>query len=291
MAGTLGDASAPPFGPPTDGRGGATNGEPGRVMCEVVHGGRGVGRIGRLGYRPSSKTPTMARLARLSLAGLPHLVEQSGHNGHPVATDAVDRAAYRDFLARAAAETGLSVHAYCIERARVLLLATPATDDALSRAIQRIGRSYTAWFNRRHGRSGTLWAGRFRATVIEPQSELVAAMRHVEADAALAGDASAAPAERVSSVAHHLGLLSDPLVSDHARFWELGNTPFDRHAAYRLLVMQPLADRERSRFDNAVRKGWALGPDAFLRDLEARLERRVRPRSPGRPRRQGSPAA
>lgn len=231
----------------------------------------------------------MARLARLSLAGLPHLVEQSGHNGRPVATDAADRAAYRDFLARAAAETGLAIHAYCIEPARVLLLVTPPTDDALSRTIQRVGRSYTVWFNRRHGCSGTLWAGRFRATVIEPQSELVAAMRHVESDAALAGDASAVAPERVSSVAHHLGLLNDPLVSDHARFWDLGNTPFDRHAAYRLLVTQPLAGRERSRFDDAVRKGWALGPEPFLQELEVRLDRRVRPRPPGRPRRQAKP--
>ncbi len=227
----------------------------------------------------------MARLPRLSIAGLPHLLEQSGHNGQPVSTGAEDRQAYRDFLARASGETAVSIHAYCLMPTRVLLLATPRDAEGLSRLMQRVGRQYTAWFNRRHGRSGTLWAGRFRTTVIDPQTELVPAMRHVEVDAALAGDGQAPPEARVSSVAHHLGTAVDPLVSDHAAFWALGNTPFERHAAYRLLVLQPLSAAERHRADEAVRKGWALGPEGFLAALAAQSERRLRPLTPGRPRR------
>lgn len=227
----------------------------------------------------------MARLSRLSVADLPHLVEQSGHNAQAVSTDAQDREAYRGFLAQAAAEAGVAIHAYCLDSNRVLLLATPHDADGLSRMMQRLGRRYTAWFNRRHGRSGTLWAGRFRTTVIDPQTQLVPAMRHVECDAALAGDATAAAGARISSVAHHLGMLVDPLVSDHLRFWALGNTPFERHAAYRLLVTQPLTERERRVFDDAVRKGWALGPEAFLARLAEQSSRRVQPLAPGRPRR------
>lgn len=228
----------------------------------------------------------MARLPRLSIAGLPHLVEQSGHNGQAVTTDDEDRQAYRSFLALAAGEAGVAIHAYCLSPARVLLLATPREDQSLSRLMQRVGRQYTAWFNRRHGRSGTLWAGRFRTTVIDPQAELVPAMRHLEGDAALAGDAQAPAEARISSVAHHLGTGIDPLVTDHSGFWALGNTPFERHAAYRLLVLQPVGEIERHRFDEAVRKGWAVGPPSFLAALAARSDRRLRPLSPGRPRRQ-----
>lgn len=227
----------------------------------------------------------MARLPRLSIAGLPHLLEQSGHNGQAVTTDAEDRRAYRDFLSHAADEVGVSIHAYCLAPARILLLATPRDDESLSRLMQRVGRQYTAWFNRRHGRSGTLWAGRFRTTVIDPQAELVLAMRHLEGDAALVGDAQAPAEARISSVAHHLGTGVDPVVKDHSGFWALGNTPFERHAAYRLLVLQPLGDAERERFDEAVRKGWALGSSSFLATLAGRSERRLRPLTPGRPRR------
>lgn len=216
---------------------------------------------------------------------MPHLIEQSGHNGQAVFGDAGDRAAYRGFLAEAAGAEGVAIHAYCLDARRVLLLASPREPVALSRMMQSVGRRYTAWFNRRHARSGTLWAGRFRATVVDPQTQVVPAMRHVESDAALAGDATNGPASRVSSAAHHLGTSVDPLVSDHLGFWALGNTPFERHAAYRLLVLHPLSEAERHRFDDSVRKGWALGPDAFLALLAEHASRRVRPLSPGRPRR------
>ena len=227
----------------------------------------------------------MARLPRLSVADLPHLVEQEGHNHQPIFLDEADRSAYRDVLHQVAAESGVAIHAYCLAERRLVLLVTPREADGLSRMMQRVGRRYTAWFNRRHARSGTLWSGRFRATVVDPQTELISAMCYVESDVALAGDASAPAPQRVSSAAHHLGLATDRLVSDHTRFWALGNTPFERHAAYRMLLMQPLSAADRARFDEAVRKGWALGADDFLRLLAVQAERRVRPLMPGRPRR------
>lgn len=229
----------------------------------------------------------MARLPRLSAAGLPHLVEQGGHNGQTIFLDGVDRKAYRLALLRVAIDSGVAIHAYCLEASRLLLLATPRTADGLSKMMQRVGRLYTAEFNRRHGRSGTLWSGRFRTTVLQAENCLIAAMCHVESDAALAGDGRLPEGERISSVAHHLGLVVDPLVSDHALFWALGNTPFERHAAYGLLVMQALQPDGRRRFDDAVRKGWALGTEAFLAQLSATTLRRVRPLTAGRPR--GSP--
>ncbi|QTN21877.1 transposase [Rhizobacter sp. AJA081-3] len=226
----------------------------------------------------------MARLPRLSVAGVPHLVEQGGHNGQALFLDSADRRAYRESLREAATASGVALHAYLLDTARVLLLATPRDAGALSRMMQRVGRRYTAEFNRRHERSGTLWSGRFRATVLQPGTCFIAAMRHVESDAAVAGDGGAADGERISSVAHHLGLVVDPLVSDHALFWALGNTPFERHAAYGLLAMQPIQPEERRRFDDAVRKGWALGTEAFLAEIAATTSRRVRPLTAGRPR-------
>ena len=226
----------------------------------------------------------MARLPRLSAGGLPHLVEQRGHNGQAIFLNGADRAAYRAGLLMAAADSGVVLHAYCLDAERVLLLATPRDSNGLSRLMQRVGRRYTGEFNRRHGRSGTVWSGRFRATVLQPENCFMAAMCHVESDAALAGDGQAAEADRISSVAHHLGLGADPLVTDHALFWALGNTPFERNAAYGLLVMQPLQPAGRRRFDDAVRKGWALGSDSFLAGLAASTSRRVRPLTAGRPR-------
>lgn len=232
----------------------------------------------------------MARLPRLSVPGLPHLVEHGGHNRQPVFTDEADRQAFRDMLRDAAADAFVAIHAYALGERRLLLLATPTEPGALSRMMQGLARRYTVWFNKRHGRAGTLWAGRFGATVIDPDVELIAAMRHIESDAVLSGDASAPRDRRWSSAAHHLGVDHDPIVSDHLRFWALGNTPFERHASYRDAVSQPLSDAERRRFDDAARKGWALGSERFVESLGQLSGRRAVPRRPGRPRARTSAA-
>src|SRR5437764_337892 len=114
----------------------------------------------------------MARLPRLAIAGLPHLVIQRGHNGQIVFADAVDRASYRAALREAAGKAGVAIHAYALLDAQVRMLVTPESPQALSSLMQSVGRRYTAGFNRRHGRSGTLWDGRFRATVIDAPTYL-----------------------------------------------------------------------------------------------------------------------
>ena len=163
---------------------------------------------------------------------------------------------------------------------KVLLLLTPATATALGTLMQGLGRRYGAAFNRRHGRRGTLWAGRFRTAVVQAGPHLLDAMLHVD----LQGQAAGGGAAAWSSLGHRLGERRDLLITDCAAWWALGNTPFERNAAYGLLVMQPLQPAGRRRFDDAVRKGWALGSDSFLAGLAASTSRRVRPLTAGRPR-------
>jgi putative transposase len=225
----------------------------------------------------------MARLPRMAVPGLPHLIVQAGHDSQPVFRDAADRRAYREALAQAAATCAVDVHAYALAGRRVLLLATPHTDGALSRMMQRIGRQYTVAFNHRHGRSGTLWDGRYRAAVIEPSGWLLAAMRLVEAEVATGASPATADTEGASSGPHHRGERPDPLITDHPAFWALGNTPFERQAAYGLLSNQPLDSAMRQRMEHAMSHGWALGSERFLAQLAQRLTRPVRPRPAGRP--------
>jgi putative transposase len=226
----------------------------------------------------------MSRLPRLAIAGQPHLVVQRGVASQPVFVDDEDRRAFLARLGEAAAATAhrVSVHAYALLDTEIHLVVTPADAAALSRMMQSLGRTYVAGFNRRHQRSGTLWQGRFRATVLEPERYLVAAMQYVETRPASAGfvDAIDYP---WSSVAHHVGRQASSLITDHPVFWRLGNTPFDREAAYRRLIEHPLPEREASQLQMAVDKGWALGTDQFLHDMELVTRRRLRPLARGRP--------
>lgn len=226
----------------------------------------------------------MARLTRLCVPGWPHLLVQTGHNHQPVFRDDADRKLFLELLRSAATTHGVAIHAYALLDNEVRLLATPSSDNSLSRMMQSVGRRYGSAFNRRHGHAGSLWEGRFRATVVEPERHLLACMRFIEQSPG-AGEAGTSLGQQAwSSAVHHLGGQADPLISDHLLYWSLGNTPFEREAAYRALLQQALTLEELTLMAGAARKGWPLGSPGFLAKLSGSTPRRLTPLPRGRPR-------
>lgn len=242
----------------------------------------------------------MARLTRLAVAGWPHLVVQRVHDGQLLARDDLDRTTLLAALRDAARATQVAIHAYSVDDNRLLLLATPPDSGALSALMQAFGRRYVALYNRRHGRTGSLWAERFRATVIEPARYVLPCMAYVELHPlgalsggaglpAVSGWAARVAEDRWSSGAHHLGRRADPLVNDHPLYWALGNTPFEREVAYRRLLDEGLSAAQVADIGAALHKAWALGGAAFLAELEKSSERRLTPLPRGRPRKSVAP--
>jgi putative transposase len=231
----------------------------------------------------------MARLPRLGVAGWPHLVVQRAHDGQLLARDELDGQALMATLREVSRQYGLSIHAYCLAPDHLHLLATPATDEALSLVMQALGRRYVAAYNRRHGRQGGLWAGRYRSTVLDPAPYLLDVMAFVESHAWRAGQVSRLEDDVHSSVRHHLGIKTDPLISDHALFWGLGNTPFERDAAWRRRLEAGLSLSLVQSVAQAVHKGWALMNAEAASKLEVSVGRRLMPRARGRPRKTPTP--
>ena len=225
----------------------------------------------------------MARMARLAIAGLPHHLIQLGHNRQAIFVDDDDRRRYLDAVREAALDSGVSVHAYVLLANRVHLLATPINEGALSRMMQRVGRRYVGAFNKRHARVGTLWDGRFRCSVLEPASYLLACMTELEVKPVRQGLVHEPQGFAWSSAAHHHGLSNDPLIVEHPIYWALGNTPFEREAAYKLLTQHALTCGEDSAIEHSTLKGWALGTKSFLASSEGVSARRLSPLSRGRP--------
>jgi putative transposase len=228
----------------------------------------------------------MARPVRLLVPGEVHLLSQHGHNGQPVFRDDDDRRRYLDDLREVCAVNQVALHAYALLDDRVCLLATPSSAEGVSRLMQGVGRRYVVWHNRRHGRSGTLWEGRFRAVVIDAAEHATAALRYVDSLPLRGGVAPDLLATAWSSAAHHLGVRRDRLLSDPVQFWALGNTPFEREALYRQALLQGLSGAEWRRFDEALVRGGALGPSDFIRRLEGLVQRSLVARPRGRPRRE-----
>ncbi|WP_022982449.1 transposase [Ideonella sp. B508-1] len=222
----------------------------------------------------------MVRPQRLFLPAHPHHVVQRGHNHGPIFLDDEDRRQYLHHLAEVARESRVAVHAYALGEDRVHLLLTPQTAEAISRMMQALGRRYVAAFNRRYGRSGTLWAGRFASHLVD-EASVLDCQCYLESIVAPIG--SEAESVVWTSAAHHLGSRHDPLVTPHRVVWALGNTPFEREAAYRARLGQGVSPATRQAIEQAMRSGLLLGDESARHALERELHRSLAPRPRGRP--------
>ena len=225
----------------------------------------------------------MARLPRLTLPGYPHHIIQRGNNRQAIF---VTRSDYEDLLtllAEDAARFGVAIHAYVLMGNHFHLLATPSTAQGVPQMMQAVGRSYVRRFNNRQGRTGTLWEGRYKSTLIQTESYLLACMAYIDLNPVRAGLCAAPTDYPWSSHGHCVGLRVDPLITPHPLYWELGNTPFAREAAYAQLVQAGISGQTRSALTESTLRGWALGEPDFVADLQKRTGRRVAKTGAGRP--------
>lgn len=225
----------------------------------------------------------MARTTRLVVAGMPHHLLQRGNNRQAIFLDDDDRRQFLLVLREVAAVHRVAIHAYVLMDNHVHLLATPATETALSALMQSLGRRYVAWFNRRHQRTGTLWDGRYKLSVVDPEACLLICQRYIELNPQRTGGVADAAEHPWSSLAHHLGGAPDPLVSSHAAYWSLGNTPFEREAMYRDWLAQGVSPAEAGRVTAALSQSGVLGDAGFALRLGQQMHRQVAPRRRGRP--------
>lgn len=225
----------------------------------------------------------MARLPRLTLPDYPHHVIQRGNNRQIIVATATDCRMLLDVLEQNAKKFEVAIHAYVLMSNHFHLLATPRTANGLPHMMQAVGRSYVRYFNATQKRSGTLWEGRYKSTVIQSERYLLACMVYIDLNPVRAGLVARASDYPWSSHGHYVGLHADRLVTPHALFWELGNTPFDREAAYAEMVQAGINSVQQQALSDATLRGWALGDADFVANLQKLTARRVSKAGAGRP--------
>jgi putative transposase len=225
----------------------------------------------------------MARLPRLIVPGQPHHVIQTGNNNQLVFQDADDYRAFLGWLRTAAKNYKVAVHAYVLMPNHLHLLVTPADEDGLGQMMQWIGRYYVPYFNQKYSRSGTLWNGRYKTSLIDAEQYFMLCSRYIEFNPVRNGMVVRAEDYPWSSYCHHAGIRPDGLVTDHAQVWALGNTPFQREAAYIAIAEPALTAQEIDTVGKALLKGWPLGSEQFKTALEKKVKRQVLPAKRGRP--------
>lgn len=119
--------------------------------------------------------------------------------------------------------------------------------------------------------------------MIDAEQYLMTCCRYIELNPVRGGLVTNVGDYPWSSYPHHIGLKSDPVITDHPLYWALGNTPFEREAAYKASVELGLSKAELRDVSDATLKGWALGSEAFKLSLEKQTQRRIRQVKRGRP--------
>lgn len=225
----------------------------------------------------------MARLPRLTLPGYPHHVIQRGNNRQAIFASAADYQSLLDLLDENAEKFGIAIHAYVLMSNHFHLLATPQTTDGLPLMMQAVGRRYVRYFNDGQKRSGTLWEGRYKSTLIQTDRYLLACMVYIDLNPVRAALVAQARDYPWSSHGHYTGQRTDKLITPHGLLWELGNTPFAREAAYAELVQSGISPAQQAALTDFALRGWALGEPDFVANLQKKTQRRVAKSTAGRP--------
>ena len=224
----------------------------------------------------------MPRKPRFFIADLPIHIAHRGNNRQPIFFTADDYGAYLSWLGEAADRWGCAIHAYVLMTNHVHLLMTPSDAQSISRVMQYVGRRYVPYVNHTYRRSGTLWEGRFKASLIQAQAYLLACYRYIELNPVRAGMVKAPEDYTWSSYRSNAFAEEDPMLTPHPDYLALGRSEPARRAAYRQLFATP--DQELvTQMRKCLQTGTPFGNDRFREKIEQTLGRKVGFSQRGRP--------
>jgi len=228
------------------------------------------------------------RRPRLHLPGVALHITHRGVNRAATFLDDEDCASYLQHLHLAASAHAVSLHGYVLMTNHVHLLVSADTPGAISRTMQALGRRYVRAINARHGRTGTLWEGRFKSCLVDSDGYLLRCLRYIELNPVRAAMTDSPQGHRWSSVHTHLGLRQDSRLTLHPQYLALGDDSATRIARYRELLLEPLHEDELSAIRSHILQERALGSPTFQAMVAKTLNRPVQVQPPGRPRKQGA---
>ncbi len=219
----------------------------------------------------------MPRLARFVITGQPQHVIQRGNNRQDIFRVEGDYHFYLEKLKEAAEKHRCDIHAYVLMTNHVHLVVTPHRDNSIGKMMQMLGRYYVQYFNYLNERTGTLWEGRYKATLIDTEQYLLTCMRYIELNPVRANNLANHPSQYPwSSYRYHALGQRDELITPHREYRRLGTTQADRQAAYRQLFRTRIPDTTLEAIREATNKAWVLGSDRFVQRMAKQLERSVR---------------
>lgn len=226
----------------------------------------------------------MARKPRFNLPGIPQHVIQRGNNKEPCFYSEDDYRRYLQDLHEAAITNHAAIHAYVLMTNHVHLLVTPAQPYSVTHMMQDLGRKYVPYINRRYKRTGTLWEGRYKSSLVDSEAYLLTCMRYIEMNPVRAGMTQHPGEYHWSSYASNAQTTASDLIRPHPLYLSLGKTDAERAKAYRNLFRDHIGQKEVLDIRESLNQELVLGREDFKDKVEKMQNRQVRIGQSGRPR-------
>jgi len=233
----------------------------------------------------------MPRLPRPVVADIPLHIIQRGNNRQQCFFSESDYLVYLDLLKRCALQAGCRVHAYVLMTNHVHLLMTPSSAEAPADMMKSLGQRYVQYVNKRYTRTGSLWEGRYKSSLVQHDRYLLGCQRYIELNPVRAGMVLHPSHYAWSSYRVNAHGAPSELITPHPAYVNLAHAVTAREGAYRKLFDTTLPNSFLNKVRLAINGNFALGNKRFTADLAQRLGRQVAPRPAGRPRGDSRPAS
>lgn len=190
---------------------------------------------------------------------------------------------YLRSLGEGAEKHDCQIHAYVLMANHTHLLITPGENRSIPLLMQTLGRNYVQRVNRHYDRTGPLWEGRYKASLVQDDQYLLTCHRYIELNPVRAGIVSKPGDYPYSSYGHNALGKSDPILSAHPIYHALADDPYNRQSAYQRLFLDAISPELLTNIRATTNACLILGGDRFKDQIEAMLGRSVRHRKKGRP--------
>ncbi len=228
----------------------------------------------------------MPRKSRVYVPGVPAHIVQRGHNRQATFFAEDDYHFYLDILAQGCRRYGVQLHAYCLMTNHIHLLMTPRETDSISRVMQHLGRMYVLYVNKTYRRSGSLWEGRHKSSLVNAEEYLLSCYRYIEMNP-VAASMVERPEDYPWSSYHYNALgVEDEMLTEHELYLRLGANDEARRCYYQSLFVSPLMTETVDAIKGSLKYNYPLGNQRFIDQIEQALGRSIGHLSVGRPAKQ-----
>ena len=224
----------------------------------------------------------MPRRARMYLSGLPYHIVQRGNNREACFIEAETYQYYLELLREVSLRYDMAIHSYCLMTNHIHLLATAGDETSISNTMKVVGSRYAQYINKKYKRTGTLWEGRHKSSLVQTDKYFLICSRYIELNP-VAANMVKCPEEYVWSSYHSNACGDASWITQHEEYKELGATVETRCLHYRELFNDHVDSDVIGVIRNAMHYCQPVGDDRFKEMLERTYGIRIGQTRRGRP--------